>query len=82
MLGEIGVAFVVPAPGSDVSLSDLRSWAAGSLADYKSPDRLSVVESLPVTSMMKVDKRALAEPAAAVAGAEHHLQTTTTVRTP
>ena len=82
VLGEIGVAFVVPAPGSDVSLSDLRSWAAGSLADYKSPDRLSVVESLPVTSMMKVDKRALAEPAAAVAGAEHHLQTTTTVRTP
>jgi non-ribosomal peptide synthetase component E (peptide arylation enzyme) len=61
VLGEIGVAFVVPADGGGVSLADLRSWATGSLADYKAPDRLAVVESLPLTSMMKVDKRALAE---------------------
>jgi acyl-CoA synthetase (AMP-forming)/AMP-acid ligase II len=80
VLGEIGVAFVVPTPGADVSLTELRSWAAGSLADYKSPDRLAVVESLPVTSMMKVDKRALAEPAAEAAAGDHHLQTTTPAR--
>jgi acyl-CoA synthetase (AMP-forming)/AMP-acid ligase II len=80
VLGEIGVAFVVPAPVSEVSLADLRSWAAGSLADYKSPDRLVVVDSLPVTSMMKVDKRALAGPAAEAAGDNPHLQTTTTAR--
>jgi non-ribosomal peptide synthetase component E (peptide arylation enzyme) len=55
------VAFVVPTEGSDVSLADLRCWATGSLADYKAPDRLAVVESLPLTSMMKVDKRALAD---------------------
>ena len=30
------------------------------IADYKAPDRLVLVESLPVTSMLKVDKRALA----------------------
>ncbi|MGH9098347.1 MAG: class I adenylate-forming enzyme family protein, partial [Acidimicrobiales bacterium] len=82
VLGEIGVAFVVPAPESEVSLADLRSWAAGSLADYKSPDRLVVVGSLPVTSMMKVDKRALAGPAAEAAGQIRHRQTTTTARNP
>jgi acyl-CoA synthetase (AMP-forming)/AMP-acid ligase II len=80
VLGEIGVAFVVAAPEAEVSLADLRSWAAGSLADYKSPDRLVVVDSLPVTSMMKVDKRALAGPAGEAAGHDHHRQTTTTVR--
>jgi acyl-CoA synthetase (AMP-forming)/AMP-acid ligase II len=80
VLGEIGVAFVVPVPGSEVSLAGLRSWAAGSLADYKSPDRLVVVGSLPVTSMMKVDKQSLAGPAAEAAAADHHRQTTTTAR--
>ncbi len=80
VLGEIGVAFVVPADDADVSLADLRSWAAVSLADYKSPDRLAVVESLPVTSMMKVDKRALAQPAAEAAAHDRHLQSTTTAR--
>ena len=80
VLGEIGVAFVVPAEDAGVSLADLRSWAAGSLADYKSPDRLAVVESLPVTSMMKVDKRALARPAAEAAAGDRHLQSTTTAR--
>jgi acyl-CoA synthetase (AMP-forming)/AMP-acid ligase II len=82
VLGEIGVAFVVPAPNSDVALADLRSWVAESLADYKSPDCLVVVDSLPVTSMMKVDTRALAEPAAKAAAADRHLQTTTTARNP
>ena len=34
------------------------------LADYKAPDRLVVVDALPLTSVGKVDKRALAEDAA------------------
>ncbi|HEX3461554.1 MAG TPA: class I adenylate-forming enzyme family protein [Acidimicrobiales bacterium] len=81
VLGEIGVGFVVPAAGAEVTLDDLRSWSRGSLADYKSPDRLVLVESLPLTSMMKVDKRALAQPAAEAAAVSHHrLQTTTTAR--
>jgi 2,3-dihydroxybenzoate-AMP ligase len=29
------------------------------LADYKSPDRLEIVDALPLTSVGKVDKRAL-----------------------
>jgi len=65
VLGEIGVAFVVLAPRAatreDDLLAALRELARTSLADYKAPDRLVVVDSLPLTSMMKVDKRALAE---------------------
>ncbi len=68
VLGEIGVAFVVAAPGADPGdgplLAELRGWVAGSLADYKAPDRLVRVEALPLTSMLKVDKRALGARAA------------------
>ncbi len=69
VLGEIGVAFVVPADGTDPDPAELLADAAGrgtvpALADYKAPDRLVVVDRLPLTSMMKVDKRALADRAA------------------
>jgi acyl-CoA synthetase (AMP-forming)/AMP-acid ligase II len=60
VLGEIGVAYVVPAPGAEPpTLAELRAWCTERLADYKAPDRLELVESLPLTSMMKVDKLAL-----------------------
>lgn len=59
-IGEIGVAFVVPAdPAAPPSLEDLRRHVRGELADYKAPDRLVLLEALPLTSMMKVDKAAL-----------------------
>jgi acyl-CoA synthetase (AMP-forming)/AMP-acid ligase II len=65
VLGEIGVAFVVPAgetvPDEAGLLASMRDLARSSLADYKAPDRLVVVDSLPLTSMMKVDKRSLAD---------------------
>ncbi len=60
VLGEVGVAFVVAvsaaaAPDLDV----LRAWCRARLADYKAPDRLELLDELPVTSMMKVDKHEL-----------------------
>jgi acyl-CoA synthetase (AMP-forming)/AMP-acid ligase II len=61
VIGEIGVAFVVPAPGCPgPTLDELRAWVAGRLADYKAPDELRLVDALPLTAMAKVDKRALA----------------------
>jgi acyl-CoA synthetase (AMP-forming)/AMP-acid ligase II len=61
VLGEIGVAFVVPAADtSPPALDTLRAWCRDRLADYKAPDRLTVVDELPLTSMLKIDKRALA----------------------
>ena len=60
VLGEIGVAFLVVAPGSSPpSLAVLRTWCEDRLADYKAPDRVVVVDALPLTSMLKVDKSRL-----------------------
>jgi acyl-CoA synthetase (AMP-forming)/AMP-acid ligase II len=59
VLGEIGVAVVVPA-GRPPSLDDLRTWCRARLADYKAPDRLVLMDELPLTAMAKIDKRALA----------------------
>jgi acyl-CoA synthetase (AMP-forming)/AMP-acid ligase II len=55
VLGEVGVAVVVPAPGAVPDLGTLRAYCARKLADYKAPDALVVVDELPLTPMMKVD---------------------------
>jgi acyl-CoA synthetase (AMP-forming)/AMP-acid ligase II len=59
VLGEIGVAFVVAAGEREPSLDELRSWCRRELADYKAPDRLVLIDALPVTSVGKIDKLAL-----------------------
>lgn len=62
VLGEVGVAFVVAAPDADptaLSRAELRAWCRARVADYKAPDRVIVVDDLPTTSMLKIDKRAL-----------------------
>jgi acyl-CoA synthetase (AMP-forming)/AMP-acid ligase II len=60
VLGEVGVAYVVPASdGPEPTLDALRAWCRDRIADYKAPDRLEVIDELPLTSMLKVDKRAL-----------------------
>ena len=59
-IGEIGVAFVVPADQEKPpTLEELREIVRIELADYKAPDRLEIVDRLPVNAMMKVDKNAL-----------------------
>jgi acyl-CoA synthetase (AMP-forming)/AMP-acid ligase II len=61
VMGEIGVAIVVPR--SDVpapTLEELRAFAAESLAAYKLPEAMCLVDELPLTSMDKLDRRALA----------------------
>jgi acyl-CoA synthetase (AMP-forming)/AMP-acid ligase II len=60
VLGEIGGAFVVLADGATApTIDELRAWCKTRIADYKAPDRLVVVDALPVTSMHKIDKAAL-----------------------
>jgi acyl-CoA synthetase (AMP-forming)/AMP-acid ligase II len=61
VIGEIGIAFVVAAPGETPGEEELRAWCAAGLADYKAPDRIEFVSELPLNPMMKVDKRALAD---------------------
>ena len=74
VVGETGVAWVVPSAGGrfasmpvgtvltkgDDGLCDsLRRVVREALADYKAPEHVVIVDVLPVTSMMKVDKRLL-----------------------
>jgi non-ribosomal peptide synthetase component E (peptide arylation enzyme) len=46
-------------PASPPSLEQLRQWVRARLADYKAPDRLEVADDLPLTAMLKVDRKAL-----------------------
>lgn len=61
VLGEVGVAFVVPSgqSGAGPALDDVRQWCRHRLADYKAPDRVEILPSLPLTPMGKVDVRSL-----------------------
>ena len=77
VLGEIGAAFVVPAPGTTPELEALRAWCTKSLADYKAPDRLFVLDVLPLTPMGKVDKPALKRSLQPEPGPERSLEPTT-----
>ncbi len=67
VLGEVSVAFVVPASrGGAPTLEELRAWTRRTIADYKAPDMMSLVDDLPLTPMGKVDKRDLATRARAM----------------
>lgn len=60
VMGEIGVAVVVPRPGAEPpTLESLRSFAEPNLAPYKLPEAIRIVDELPLTDMHKVDRRRL-----------------------
>jgi acyl-CoA synthetase (AMP-forming)/AMP-acid ligase II len=60
VMGEIGVAVVVPAdPANPPDLDGLRAFLAERLARYKHPERLRLVDALPRTPMDKIDRRAV-----------------------
>jgi acyl-CoA synthetase (AMP-forming)/AMP-acid ligase II len=60
VIGEIGVAVVVPSdPADPPTLDALRAWVRDRLADYKAPDRLELVGELPLTAMLKTDRATL-----------------------
>ena len=58
VMGEIGVAAVVP-NGPAPTLEELRDFAVDRLAKHELPERLVVVERLPLTAGDKVDRVAL-----------------------
>jgi acyl-CoA synthetase (AMP-forming)/AMP-acid ligase II len=60
VIGELGVAFAVPAP--DVpkpSLEEVRDWCREQIADYKAPDIVVWVPDIPVNATYKVDRNEL-----------------------
>jgi acyl-CoA synthetase (AMP-forming)/AMP-acid ligase II len=66
-MGEVGMAFVVPAPESATELSpeSIIAWCRENMANYKVPRRVSIVTELPANAMGKVTKFELRERAAA-----------------
>ncbi|MDT7624887.1 MAG: hypothetical protein QOF99_5788, partial [Pseudonocardiales bacterium] len=62
VIGELGVACVVPVDGdAPPTLAELRAHVTSELADYKAPDELLIVDELPLTAMLKPDRLALRE---------------------
>jgi fatty-acyl-CoA synthase len=59
--GEVGRAFVVPEDGAELSLDDLRAWAADRLARYKVPKSLVTLDQMPRLASGKPDRKALAD---------------------
>lgn len=61
VMGEIGVAVVVPADGAAPDLAELRAFAKGQLAAFKLPEVLCVLDELPLTNGQKLDRRTLVD---------------------
>jgi acyl-CoA synthetase (AMP-forming)/AMP-acid ligase II len=60
VMGEVGVAVVVPRDSKHVpTLDELRAFAGTQVAAYKLPEALVVRTDLPLTAGEKVDRRAL-----------------------
>ena len=59
--GEVGVAFVVPAEGEEVTPEDLGSFVGDRLARYKIPKEFRIVDVLPRTPYGKVVKGELVD---------------------
>jgi len=71
VMGERSCAFVTLRPGSSLTLEQLSKFLQEKqIAKFKLPERLEVVDSLPLTGMGKVSKRELREIIAAKLNAE------------
>ena len=59
-LGEVGMAFVVPTSGkAPLSPDDLIAWARDTMANYKVPRAVELIDALPVNATGKVEKQVL-----------------------
>ncbi len=59
VMGEVGAAYVVPKPGVELSVAELKAHCRQGLAEYKIPKYLEMRDKLPLTSLGKVDKMQL-----------------------
>ena len=73
MFGEKACAFVVLHPGQRLGFDELIAFLRGlQIASYKLPERLEVVDELPVSPVGKILKRQLREIIAAKLAQEQH----------
>jgi acyl-CoA synthetase (AMP-forming)/AMP-acid ligase II len=64
-LGEVGMAFVVPAPGQSLASGAVIAWSRENMANFKVPRRVEVLDALPRNATGKVVKFELRERARA-----------------
>ncbi|HMQ25127.1 MAG TPA: AMP-binding protein, partial [Acidimicrobiales bacterium] len=64
-LGEVGMAFVVPAPGAALDPDEVVAWSREHMANYKAPRVVEIVSELPINATGKVVKDDLRARAAA-----------------
>ena len=64
-LGEVAVATVVPAAGTEPTEADVIAWCRDQMANYKVPRRVRFADTLPLNASGKVLKYVLREQAAA-----------------
>jgi fatty-acyl-CoA synthase len=57
--GEVGCAFVLPAPGASIDAEALRAFCRQNLAAYKVPKTVVVVDDFPRTAAGKIRKHVL-----------------------
>jgi len=67
-MGEVGMAFVVSAPGVSATPDGIISWCRENMANYKVPRYVEILDELPLNAMNKVQKFVLRERARSVAG--------------
>ena len=60
-LGEVGKAFIVPAPGATLTPAAVIAWCREQMANYKVPRAVEIVDALPVNASGKVMKFVLRE---------------------
>ena len=61
VLGERSCACITLKPGANVTAAEIRAYCREHLADYKAPDFVDIMETLPATSSGKIFKRELAQ---------------------
>jgi acyl-CoA synthetase (AMP-forming)/AMP-acid ligase II len=55
-MGEVGMAFVVPAPGVAPTPQSIVAWCRENMANYKVPRHVEIVDALPMNATGKVTK--------------------------
>jgi len=62
-MGEVGMAFVIPTPGTELTEEGVIDWCREQMANYKVPRYVEIVSELPMTASGKVTKFVLREQA-------------------
>jgi len=55
-MGEVGMAFVIPRPGTSPHPAEIVAWCREQMANYKVPRRVEVVDAFPLNASGKVLK--------------------------